>query len=522
MHLSLAASPSCPNSNASDMGPGLEALVSNNEPLTDTQTLHVQQTLQAALTAVSDIEGEISRTIRRLVELEAERRRRSDYTVALKGVLSPIRRIPTEILGEIFLWCRNSSLSTYNYSIVDPRQAPVLLGHISSRWRQVSQNTPSLWDHLHYHSSTSPGSQNQALSLLRPIISRSRGLALDVALDSGDGPVNDIMDLVLQEHNRLKNVSLSITDHDPPLQNKRLTFPNLLLLSISGAQEDYIDVSQFLDFFNEAPKMRTLQLISVESPSRSMVSALRLPGLTQLYLDIPLDCGQARNLLMQCDMIEECHFLDLFESGQIHPPHHVCQLNHLRTLHISIQDSIENSHPEGLFEAFALPQLDDLQIDTTDCPWPGGILASLYDRSQFLLTRLWLRIRNVDLYASAEPLVALLRHLPGLRELGLAYCGIGDELFDAFTYSPWAPLELSLPHLEWLHLEDDDNDLDGLALAEMVESVYAYSGAENAAFPALNKVDLNLGGARFSDEVEARVAVACAGSRVIKVHRNRA
>ncbi|KAJ7073465.1 hypothetical protein B0H15DRAFT_61389 [Mycena belliarum] len=502
------------------MGPGLEALVSNNEPLTDTQTLHVQQTLQAALTAVSDVEGEILRTIRRLVELEAERRRRSDFTVALKGVLSPIRRIPTEILGEIFLWCRNSSLSASKYSIVDPRQAPVLLGHVSSRWRQVSQNTPSLWDHLHYYSSTSPGSQNQALSLLRPIISRSRGLALDVALDSGDGPVNDIMDLVLKEHNRLNQVYLAMSNRDPPLQYKKTSFPNLSSLSISGACE-CIDVSQFLVLFSDAPKMRTLDLVSTITPLRSFVSVLRWSLFTELNLTIPLYCWQARDILMQCDMIEDCRFGELTESGEIYPPQHVHQLNHLRILDISIEESIENSHPEGLFEAFAFPQLDDLRIDTTDCPWPGRILPSLYDRSQFLLTRLRVQIRTVDMNAGAEPLVTLLRHLPGLRELRLAYCGIEDELFDAFTYRPWAPLGLSLPHLESLHLEDNENDLDGVVLAEMVESMCAYSGGQNVAFPVLNKVDLYLRGARFSDEVEARIAVACAGSRVIKDHYNR-
>ncbi|KAJ7474193.1 hypothetical protein FB451DRAFT_1248279 [Mycena latifolia] len=67
----------------------------------------------------------------------------------LKGVLSPVRRIPSEILAQIFLLCRDNSLDTFQYFVTDPRRAPMLLGHVSSRWRQVSRSSPRLWDHLH-------------------------------------------------------------------------------------------------------------------------------------------------------------------------------------------------------------------------------------------------------------------------------------------------------------------------------------------------------------------------------------
>ncbi|KAJ7292591.1 hypothetical protein C8J57DRAFT_1018428, partial [Mycena rebaudengoi] len=57
-----------------------------------------------------------------------------------KGILSPIRMLPNEILGEIFFIlakaARRSSVAN---------QAPWLVTKICSRWRSVALSTPALW-----------------------------------------------------------------------------------------------------------------------------------------------------------------------------------------------------------------------------------------------------------------------------------------------------------------------------------------------------------------------------------------
>ncbi|KAJ6595071.1 hypothetical protein DFH09DRAFT_887300, partial [Mycena vulgaris] len=70
---------------------------------------------------------------------------------SLKGVLSPIRRIPPEILAEIFLNCRQNSRASEFYSITDPSEAPLLLGRVCSSWRVIAHGTPRLWDALYFH-----------------------------------------------------------------------------------------------------------------------------------------------------------------------------------------------------------------------------------------------------------------------------------------------------------------------------------------------------------------------------------
>ncbi|KAJ7478371.1 hypothetical protein FB451DRAFT_1452778 [Mycena latifolia] len=90
------------------------------EPLDNGQAHHVRLSLDAALTAVSDLDGQISKAVLDLLKLENERRLRSKTAATLKGVLSALRRVPSEILLEIFFLCRDDSLSTSS-STLDPR-----------------------------------------------------------------------------------------------------------------------------------------------------------------------------------------------------------------------------------------------------------------------------------------------------------------------------------------------------------------------------------------------------------------
>ncbi|KAF9462010.1 hypothetical protein BDZ94DRAFT_759795 [Collybia nuda] len=55
------------------------------------------------------------------------------------AVLAPIRRIPAEILGEIFLWCLPQMPHP------DVEKAPLLLCRISRFWRHVAESIPQLW-----------------------------------------------------------------------------------------------------------------------------------------------------------------------------------------------------------------------------------------------------------------------------------------------------------------------------------------------------------------------------------------
>ncbi|KAK0458481.1 uncharacterized protein EV420DRAFT_358229 [Desarmillaria tabescens] len=105
------------------------------------------------------------------------------------AILSPIRRVPTELLQEIFLYC----IGDKQFQDIWPEggyafEAPVVFGRVCSRWRRVSFSTPSLWSSLKITISRVAGAVDWAApgsrKILRAWLKRSGRLPLDVCLSA--------------------------------------------------------------------------------------------------------------------------------------------------------------------------------------------------------------------------------------------------------------------------------------------------------------------------------------------------
>ncbi|KAJ7437726.1 hypothetical protein FB451DRAFT_1193044 [Mycena latifolia] len=84
-------------------------------------------------------------TSQALDKLTEERTGISAYVDAHKALISPTRRLPLDIIQEIFVAC----LPTHRNCVMSAVEAPVLLGRICSSWRSISLSTPRLWSRLH-------------------------------------------------------------------------------------------------------------------------------------------------------------------------------------------------------------------------------------------------------------------------------------------------------------------------------------------------------------------------------------
>ena len=62
-----------------------------------------------------------------------------------QALISPLRRLPPELLQLIFVWC----LPSHRNAVMHSSEAPVLLGRVCSEWRRISLATPQLWSSLH-------------------------------------------------------------------------------------------------------------------------------------------------------------------------------------------------------------------------------------------------------------------------------------------------------------------------------------------------------------------------------------
>ncbi|KAJ7101886.1 hypothetical protein C8R44DRAFT_641114, partial [Mycena epipterygia] len=118
-------------------------LKSNEVPLDSDSTL-VHSVISKAVGRLADLDNAISELRGRMKELEEERVSVSIHLAKNAAIISPLRRMPPEVLGEIFSWTL-PSVGVLHERHFGVAISPWVLTHISSRWRAVALSTPSLW-----------------------------------------------------------------------------------------------------------------------------------------------------------------------------------------------------------------------------------------------------------------------------------------------------------------------------------------------------------------------------------------
>ncbi|KAJ7359300.1 hypothetical protein DFH08DRAFT_931866 [Mycena albidolilacea] len=88
---------------------------------------------------------ELARIDERIRELSAQRDQIQAYIGSHKALISHPRRLPVDILREIFVAC----LPANRNAVMSAREAPLLLGRICSAWRAIALSTPKFWASLH-------------------------------------------------------------------------------------------------------------------------------------------------------------------------------------------------------------------------------------------------------------------------------------------------------------------------------------------------------------------------------------
>nr|GAT49331.1 predicted protein [Mycena chlorophos] len=168
---------------------------------------------------------------KQIEELEAERAKLSTHIDAHEALISPMRRLPEDVLQEIFLRC----LPSHRNPAMSSLEAPVLLGRICREWRMLAFATPALWARIHiveplgYHRSAERSTASRTAKVLQFVeaargwLERSGRCPLSIsfehehgddflAADESDGP-SALLQLVLQHSFHWQGIELSF----PPL-----------------------------------------------------------------------------------------------------------------------------------------------------------------------------------------------------------------------------------------------------------------------------------------------------------------
>ncbi|KAJ7146681.1 hypothetical protein C8R44DRAFT_898813 [Mycena epipterygia] len=266
-----------------------------------------------------------------LSSLWKERASLVSYHAQNKAILFPIRRIPAELLGEIFLWTLPSADGTFGRARFDTKDSPWVLTHISSHRRAVSLSNPSLW---------SPVVINRSRMAARPLaavktqIQRGRTLKIHFfgkhVMDSR--PQIEMWQFLAENSwRRWEELFLQLTsDLFPLLAGFRHRLPSLRRFWIKWNGSPSQAAVDSMDCFQMAPRLVDT---SIHNADRHIPFLLPAHQLTRYDLHGPLEMHRDMLKLVQ-NLIEARITID-FENEPWLDPRQPIELRHLQRLYAS-------------------------------------------------------------------------------------------------------------------------------------------------------------------------------------------
>ena len=184
------------------------------------------------------------------------------------GLLSPIRRLPNELLGEILLYAAGGRVN-----VCSPRSDIWRFEKVCKKWRDISLSS-EIWSSIDVSlESMVPWKLGTPVAMVAYLVElclrRSGDRPLSIKFQEIGSPVNfkDIFNILSPYSNRWEELflSLSMLQADSPILDYGLT--RLNFLSLSGAYQS----STPLHTFYHAQQLQRLHLFGVPKPLRSLL-----------------------------------------------------------------------------------------------------------------------------------------------------------------------------------------------------------------------------------------------------------
>ncbi|KAJ7113998.1 hypothetical protein C8R44DRAFT_229803 [Mycena epipterygia] len=291
----------------------LQILSTTNEPPRGAEVTFIQSVVSKTGACLAHLDDEIARLRDRLHELEEERGPLATYYAQNKAILSPLRRMPPEVLGEIFSWTL-PTLRTARH----PRRrrdftdSPWVLAQVCSRWRAVALSLPSLWSLFVIKFSWT---WMYPLSMVETQIARAQTLKIHFygSQTKNSRPQIEMFHLLAEHSSRWEELRVSLTsDLFPLLASLRHRLPSLRRLWIQWSDPKSQVGAESINCFEVAPS-----LLNAGFSNRHRHVPILLPAhqLTRYYLEGPWEM-HAGMLKLARNLAEtfHCSVISLYQS----------------------------------------------------------------------------------------------------------------------------------------------------------------------------------------------------------------
>ena len=125
--------------------PEFAALLQNNDAPSASTILEVTESLKAPLNELQEVEAEIQRLDELMQTMKMKRQSIQKIIDDHNIILSPARRLPSDVLHEIFFHC----LPTHHNPVMNSSESPLLLTRICSSWRAIALSSPRIWSKVY-------------------------------------------------------------------------------------------------------------------------------------------------------------------------------------------------------------------------------------------------------------------------------------------------------------------------------------------------------------------------------------
>ncbi|KAJ7615226.1 hypothetical protein DFH06DRAFT_1239900 [Mycena polygramma] len=369
---------------------------------------------------VARYDTEIRRLQRLLDRIVSERAELLDHTVGCRSLFSPIRRLPTEIITEIFALCSPGHVPFFDPMEEVPddmfdrsSQSHLLrLSQVSSHWHDIIMQTPWLWATIALDCPEPNDQANRTTALLSRSLERSGSCPLAVGC-VGNSMDGGALELLAQHCARWQTADIYLNKAAADsFSSARGNFPNLKRLQIGG-------FGPRSNLFSTASKLTHVTL----AISQGMVPDLPWAQLRQVDFYFYQDPSEIHSILAimgSCSSGSVFNVYRLDLNSLAHQPPLAAVVSDIQALCLSLDGS--GARLGEILEALTLPCLQKLTIRSC-YHWPRDHFPAFASRSSFPsgLTSLSLH----DTVISEDDLAACLSEMDALGELFIQ--DIGDN-----------------------------------------------------------------------------------------------
>ncbi|KAJ7437739.1 hypothetical protein FB451DRAFT_1193056 [Mycena latifolia] len=406
----------------------------------DEEIIQIKILLADPILRLKHLSKEIADLQKALDKLLEERAGLSAYVDAHRALISPVRRLPHDIVREIFIAC----LPSHRNCVMSAVEAPVLLGRICSSWRSISLSTPRLWSSIHIvdpHSPKFPSQRPifeeklaQRLDTTKMWLARSGQRALSISLHAASSEsVNRFIRILLPFATRWQHIAF--------------TTPSLSLATMSHLTEA------------DVPMLKSVSIIEIRDPFHAKLP-LRWDGLTELSIslfeDPSITAELSLKIFSQCPHLRSCQltvdrsFNMLSGAGES-----VVELSFLHTLELQGGNSLLTAVFQ-LFSHSSFPQLRNFKLcgDISLGPKiPWAVAAPRLEKLDLKINQLFSRAYLVDFLCGLPSTLRQLE-ISQFRENTRVseFSTLDDEVFESLIRAPDFPAPGPCPGLRVLKI----------------------------------------------------------------------